>query len=85
MNPVFLRYALSQAFTLGGLLIFVFGAPAMITKGLSGTLNDFIIMQVAGIAVFIIASNLAGRLADRFGAEPMIWFGIQLSRAIPLV
>ena len=81
VNPVFLRYALSQAFTLGGLLIFVFGAPAMITKGLGGTLNDFIIMQVAGIAVFIIASNLAGRLADRFGPERMIWFGTALSAA----
>ncbi|WP_335591444.1 MFS transporter [Hyphomonas oceanitis] len=81
VNPVFLRYALSQAFTLGGLLIFVFGAPAMITKGLGGTLNDFIIMQVAGIAVFIIASNLSGRLVDRFGAEPMIWFGTALSAA----
>jgi MFS transporter, DHA1 family, multidrug resistance protein len=81
VNPVFLRYALSQAFTLGGLLIFVFGAPAMITKGLGGTLNDFIIMQVAGIAIFIIGSNLAGRLADMFGVEPMIWFGTALSAA----
>ncbi|KCZ89499.1 Permease,MFS [Hyphomonas johnsonii MHS-2] len=80
-SPVFLRYALSQAFTLGGLLIFVFGAPAMITKGLDGTLNDFIIMQVTGITVFIIGSNVAGRLADRFGAEPMIVFGTWLSAA----
>jgi MFS transporter, DHA1 family, multidrug resistance protein len=78
-SPVFLRYALSQAFTLGGLLIFVFGAPAMITKGLGGTLNDFIIMQVTGIALFIIGSNLAGRLADRFGAERMILSGTCLS------
>ena len=79
VSPVFLRYALSQAFTLGGLLIFVFGAPAMITRGLGGTLNDFIIMQVTGITLFIIGSNVAGRLADRFGAERMILFGTFLS------
>jgi DHA1 family bicyclomycin/chloramphenicol resistance-like MFS transporter len=79
ISPVFLRYALSQAFTLGGLLIFVFVAPAMITKGLGATLNDFIIMQVTGITLLIIGSNVAGRLADRFGAERMILFGTLLS------
>lgn len=78
-NPVFLRYALSQALTLGGLLIFVFGAPAMITKGMNGSLNDFIIMQVAGITFFIIGSNLAGKLTQRFGPETMILFGSVLS------
>lgn len=81
VNPVFLRYALSQAFTLGGLLIYVFGAPAMITKGLGGSLDTFIVMQVTGIAFFIIGANFAGRLTERFGAEPMILFGSALSAA----
>ena len=81
INPTFLRYALSQAFTLGGLLIFVFGAPAMITKGLGGDLGDFIIMQVTGIAFFIAGSNFAGKLAARLGPEVMILFGSVLSAA----
>jgi MFS transporter, DHA1 family, multidrug resistance protein len=81
INPVFLRYAFSQAFTLGGLLIFVFGAPAMITKGLGGDLGDFIIMQVTGIAFFIAGSNFAGKLAARFGQEGMILFGSAVSAA----
>ncbi len=80
-SPVFLRYALSQAFTLGGLLIFVFGAPAMITKGLGGDLGDFIIMQVTGIAFFIAGSNFAGKLSARFEPEPMILFGSTMSAA----
>ncbi|MFN3911015.1 MFS transporter [Hyphomonas sp.] len=80
-SPVFLRYALSQAFTLGGLLIYVFGAPAMITKGLGGSLDTFIVMQVTGIAFFILGANAAGKLSEWFGAEPMILFGSALSTA----
>lgn len=78
-NPTYMRYALSQACTLGGLLIFVFGAPAMMTRALGLSLNAFILMQVTGIAFFIVASNLAGRLADMFGPERMILLGSGLS------
>jgi hypothetical protein len=78
-NKTYVRYALSQACTLGGLLIFVFGAPAMMTRALGLTLNDFILMQVTGIAFFILASNLAGRLADMFEPERMILLGSAIS------
>lgn len=78
-DPVFLRYSLSQAFTLGGLLVFVFGAPVVITASLQGTLTDFVIMQVTGILFFAGGANLAGKLAARFGTETMILFGSALS------
>lgn len=78
-DPVFLRYALSQAFVLGGLLVFVFGAPAVLVRALGGTLADFIVIQLSGIATFILAANAAGGLAARFGAERMIWFGTIVS------
>src|SRR5690606_28812092 len=81
IDAVFLRYALSQAFVLGGLLVFVFGAPAVMMHGLGGSLADFIIMQVCGIATFIIAANAAGGLAARFGAERLITFGTLLAAA----
>ncbi len=80
-DPIFLRYALSQAFTLGGLLVFVFGAPAVIVGPLNGTLIDFVTMQVTGILFFILGANVAGRLAARFGAERMILLGSALSAA----
>lgn len=80
-DPVFLRYALSQAFTLGGLLTFVFGAPAVIVGSLGGTLGDFVVMQLCGIAFFIAGASFAGRLAARFGTEPVILFGTALSAA----
>ncbi|MEL6259258.1 MAG: MFS transporter, partial [Pseudomonadota bacterium] len=47
-SPVYLRYALSQAFVVGGLLSFVFGAPAVIVRVMEGELEHFIAMQVAG-------------------------------------
>lgn len=80
-DPVFLRYALSQAFVLGGLLVFVFGAPAMIIHALGGSLGDFILMQAVGIATFVLCANGASALAARFGAERMITIGTGLSAA----
>ncbi|RYY42390.1 MAG: MFS transporter, partial [Sphingomonadales bacterium] len=77
----FLRQALSHAFTLGGLIVFVFGAPAVFTHNLGGSLTDFIAMQACGIICFIAASNLTGRLVTRFGAEPVILSGTLLSAA----
>lgn len=74
-DPVYLRYSLGHALTLGGLLIFVFGAPAVFVRALGADLSAFITMQVAGIATFIVAANLAGGLAARHGAERMIGLG----------
>lgn len=80
-DPVFLRYALSHALSLGALLTFVFGAPAVIVGPMGGTITDFIVVQVAGIAFFILGANLAGRLGARLGAEPTILGGTALSAA----
>lgn len=80
-DPVFLRYALSQAFTLGGLLVFVFGAPVVIVASMGGTLGDFVVMQVTGILFFAGGANVAARLAARFGPERMILSGSLLSAA----
>lgn len=78
-NRIFLRYALSQAFTLGALLIVVFGAPAIIVGTMGGGIPDFILMQVCGVTSFIIATTSTGRLVSRFGTEALIWCGSILS------
>jgi MFS transporter, DHA1 family, multidrug resistance protein len=80
-DPVYLRYALSQAFVLGGLLVFVFGAPAVLVRSFGGTLTDFIMMQVMGVFTFILAANAAGSLVTRFGAESMITLGTAVAGA----
>lgn len=74
-NQTFQNYALSQAFTLGGLLIFVFGAPTVITLSMGGSLGDFVIMQVIGIGFYVVSANLVGHTVQRFGAQPMILLG----------
>jgi predicted MFS family arabinose efflux permease len=78
-DRTFLRYALSQAMTLGGLIAFVFGAPIVIVETMGGTLNDFIVMQIINIAGFVITANLTARIAERFGTENVILFGTGLA------
>lgn len=78
-DPVYLRYALTHALTVGGLVTFVFGAPMIITLTMHGTLNDFIIMQVANIGGYIVAANLSPGLAERYGAEKIIMAGTCLA------
>ncbi len=80
-SRLFLRYALSQAFALGGLLVFVFGAPAVITGSLGRGVEGFVLMQAIGVASFIIGANLSSRLAERFGTERVIVTGTALLAA----
>jgi DHA1 family bicyclomycin/chloramphenicol resistance-like MFS transporter len=83
-NPVYLRYASSHAFALGGLLTFVFAAPAVMVGPLGGTIADFVWLQVMGIAFFILAANAAGRLATRFGPERLIVGGTAVAAVAAL-
>lgn len=80
-RPVFLRYAISQAMVLGGLLVFVFGMPTVFVRVLGGSLTDFIVMQVCAILTFIAAANMASRAVARFGAERVIGAGTLLAAA----
>jgi MFS family permease len=74
-DAVFLRYALSQALVLGGLLVFVFGMPTVFVHALGIGMRAFVVMQISGIAAFMLAANAAGHLVVRHGAERMIACG----------
>ncbi len=78
-NREFMRQGLSHACTLGGLLVFVFGAPTVITMSMNSELSSFVIMQIIGISLFIVSANLSDRLVARFGSEAMILFGSSLT------
>lgn len=71
-NATYLRYSLGHALVLGGLLTFVFSAPAVIIKTMDGTISDFIAMQIVGVSVFILTANISGNFVKRFGAEHVI-------------
>lgn len=75
------RHGLSQAFSLAGLLVIVFAAPAVMVSVWGGPLSDFIRMQVAGVATFIVAVQLSHRLGRRFGEERVILGGSLVSAA----
>lgn len=74
-SAVYLRYSLSQALVLGGLLVFVFAAPTVIVHTMDGELKHFILMQMVGVTFFIIAANMSAYLAGKWGAESMIMLG----------
>jgi MFS family permease len=78
-DPVFLRYALSQALALGGLLTFVFGIPTIFVRTFGGSQTDFILMQTCGITSFIIAANVSAHAVSRFGVEAVLRVGTRLS------
>lgn len=74
-NLEFLSYASSQALSLGALLVFVFGLPAVLTGPLDKGIEDFVILQVCGIANFILAANSSAWLAAKFGTLRTIRVG----------
>lgn len=74
-NREFMRQALSHACTLGGLLIFVFGAPTVIINSMNSDLSTFVIMQLVGISLFIVSANLSNHFVEQFGADNLILFG----------
>ncbi|MFK3781327.1 MFS transporter [Agrobacterium sp. NPDC089420] len=65
-NIEFVSYASSQAFSLGALLVFVFGAQAVLTAPLDREISDFVVLQIFGIAAFILAANSSAWLAMKF-------------------
>lgn len=80
-NREFQRWGWSQACTLGALLVIVFGAPAVMVGPMGGSITDFIWMQVMGVASFIAAANVSGRLSQRVGVRRIVLTGSAVSAA----
>ncbi len=78
-NRQYLKYALSQACTTGALLIVVFSAPKIMISSLHGTIADFIVMQIGGITLFILAANMTQQFERWWGGEKVILIGSALT------
>ncbi|AOP36417.1 hypothetical protein A0128_20600 [Leptospira tipperaryensis] len=79
LSPVFQRYSLSQALNLGGLLVFVFGAPVVIVKTMDSDIHKFAQMQTIGVAFFIIGAVLSSSYLNRkIDSEHLVSIGTAL-------
>ncbi|GAA6136981.1 MFS transporter [Arenicella sp. 4NH20-0111] len=81
LNREFMVHSLSHACTLGGLLIFVFGAPTVIIRSMGGDLSDFVTMQIIGISLFIVSANCTHWFVEKLGRDNVILFGSLLTAA----
>lgn len=77
--PVFQRYSLSQALNLGGLLVFVFGAPVVMVKSMNSDISKFAQMQTIGVAFFITGAISSSFLNRKFEPESLVTTGTVLS------
>ncbi|TGK27557.1 MFS transporter [Leptospira gomenensis] len=78
-SPVFQRYSLSQALNLGGLLVFVFGAPVIIVKTMNSDISKFAQMQTIGVVFFITGAISSSFLNRKFEPESLVTIGTFLS------
>lgn len=74
-NGPYLRYALSHALILGGLITFVFSAPYVMVETMGSSLNAFVFLQLMTVAMFVVTSNLAGLFVHRWGPERLVTIG----------
>ena len=74
-NARFMRLALGYALMFSALLMFVASAPQIVTTWLQIPVSGFAIMQVFGVAAFILGAASSGRLAHRYAAHKLAKVG----------
>ena len=80
-NRRYTRLALSHALSMGALLTFVASAPQLMAHALELGASAFAVLQLIGVAAFMIFASQAGRISARIGAPR----AVQLGSAIQLV
>ena len=77
-NLHFIRLAIGYALMFSVLLMFVASAPQIIIGWLQQAIGGFAIMQVCGVAAFMLGAASSGRLAHRFAASHLTRSGAWL-------
>jgi MFS transporter, DHA1 family, multidrug resistance protein len=75
-NARFVRLALSYALMFGALLMFVASAPQLVTAWLGIPVAGFAVLQIFGVAAFMLGAAGGGKLVRRLGADVLIKLGI---------
>ncbi len=86
-HKVFMGYAVSHGFSLGGLLAVVFSAPTLIVTHMGGGPTEYVYCQILWVGMFLVTANATGRLGRYFSADALIWLAnfIQIASAFVLL
>ena len=83
-NRKFVRLALSHAFTVGALLMFVASAPQLLANVFHLGSSAFAALQVIGVAAFIVTASQSGRIAGHLGVGKAVKVGAWIHVALCL-
>lgn len=86
-NRRFTRLAVSHALSMGALLTFIASAPQLMIHALDLGVRHFAILQVVGVAAFMILASQAGRISARIGAPRAVQLGafVQLGASVVML
>jgi DHA1 family bicyclomycin/chloramphenicol resistance-like MFS transporter len=86
-NRRFTRLAVSHALSMGALLTFIASAPQLMIHALGLGVQEFAILQVVGVAAFMILASQAGRISARVGASRAVQLGalVQLGASLAML
>ena len=71
-NRKYRRLALSHALSVGAILTFVASAPQLMVHALGKGASAFALLQVCGVAAFMIFASQSGRVSQRLGVQRAI-------------
>jgi DHA1 family bicyclomycin/chloramphenicol resistance-like MFS transporter len=74
-NRRYTRLAVSHALSMGALLTFIASAPQLMTHALGHGTSAFALLQVIGVAAFLIMASQAGRISESLGAPRAVQLG----------
>lgn len=78
-NRVFMGYALVQGFVSAAMFAYISGSPFVLQKIYEVTPQTYSLIFAMNGAGIIIASQLAGRLAERFGETRLLVIGLTIA------
>lgn len=86
-NRRFTRLAVSHALSMGALLTFIASAPQLMIHALDLGVRHFAILQVVGVAAFMIFASQSGRISARVGAPRAVQLGavVQLCASVTML
>lgn len=81
-NRRYMRLALSHALSMGALLTFVASAPQLMVHALDAGAKEFAVLQIIGVAAFVLLASQSGRISARISPRRAVKFGAVVQLAV---